>query len=285
MRTVYPGLCIKSLHARIQYEDGSPFLVGGSQPQQPQQPPPAPGIIASRGGAMMVKDDPPIPTGSAPRFPKDKDRGLKWQKSLRRRDFMNYLKLWEPSQHDRLCSQHFISGNPSKDPCHPDYSPSVFSFTSPQHPQQTPARTYPGPYPLQREFDQLKADYSSLKIEYQRLLCENRDLKDKMESEKFTYKNLSNNAITSLTGLPSVAVFLWLLTLMSGLIKPTGKLCRDRGFLISDELAAHGATLAIPPFARGKTQFSQQEVECARILYSLEFMLSGQFNELNDFKS
>ncbi|WAR27535.1 hypothetical protein MAR_013239 [Mya arenaria] len=147
--------------------------------------------------------------------------------------------------------------------------------------------TYPGPDPLQREFDQLKADYSSLKIEYQRLICENRDLKDKMENEKFTYKNLSNNAITSLTGLPSVAVFLWLLTLMSGLVKPIGKLCRGdmilivlmklrlnltnidlamRGFLISDELAAHGATLAIPPFARGKTQFSQQEVECARRL-------------------
>ncbi|WAR15483.1 THA11-like protein [Mya arenaria] len=74
------------------------------------------------------------------RSPEDKDKRLKWQKSLRRRDFKNYLKLLEPSQHDRLCSQHFISGKPSKDPCHPDYSPSVFSFTSPQHPQQTPAR-------------------------------------------------------------------------------------------------------------------------------------------------
>ncbi|WAQ95818.1 hypothetical protein MAR_028508 [Mya arenaria] len=40
----------------------------------------------------------------------------------------------------------------------------------------------------------------------------------------------------------------------------------DRGFLIADELAAHGATLAIPPFAKGKSQFSQREVECARIL-------------------
>jgi hypothetical protein len=40
----------------------------------------------------------------------------------------------------------------------------------------------------------------------------------------------------------------------------------DRGFLISEELAARGASLAIPPFAKGKSQFSQREVETARKL-------------------
>jgi hypothetical protein len=38
----------------------------------------------------------------------------------------------------------------------------------------------------------------------------------------------------------------------------------DIGFLISEELAARGASLAIPPFAKGKSQFSQREVETAR---------------------
>ncbi|WAQ99802.1 hypothetical protein MAR_024175, partial [Mya arenaria] len=101
-------------------------------------------------------------------------------------------------------------------------------------------------------------------------------------------------------------MFTWLLATVSDVIKPTGKLCRgnvllmvvmkhklnltnndlamrfqtcptqllevgdlvlaDRGFLIADELAAHGASLAIPPFAKGKSQFSQREVECARRL-------------------
>ncbi|XP_060551907.1 uncharacterized protein LOC132713362 [Ruditapes philippinarum] len=40
----------------------------------------------------------------------------------------------------------------------------------------------------------------------------------------------------------------------------------DRGFLISDELAVRGASLAIPPFAMGKVQFSQKEIECGRRL-------------------
>jgi hypothetical protein len=40
----------------------------------------------------------------------------------------------------------------------------------------------------------------------------------------------------------------------------------DRGFLIQDELAAYGAQLAIPPFSKGKKQFSQKEVENSRRL-------------------
>lgn len=40
----------------------------------------------------------------------------------------------------------------------------------------------------------------------------------------------------------------------------------DMGFLISEELAVQGASLAIPPFATGKKQFSQREFEMARRL-------------------
>ena len=35
----------------------------------------------------------------------------------------------------------------------------------------------------------------------------------------------------------------------------------DRGFDIADDLAMVGASLAIPPFTKGKPQLSQREVE------------------------
>ncbi|XP_063436164.1 uncharacterized protein LOC134717601 [Mytilus trossulus] len=38
----------------------------------------------------------------------------------------------------------------------------------------------------------------------------------------------------------------------------------DRGFLISEELASHGATLIIPAFTRGKSQLSAKEIELTR---------------------
>ena len=40
----------------------------------------------------------------------------------------------------------------------------------------------------------------------------------------------------------------------------------DRGFNVSDELAMCGASLAIPPYTRGKYQLSQREVETSRSL-------------------
>ena len=40
----------------------------------------------------------------------------------------------------------------------------------------------------------------------------------------------------------------------------------DRGFLIENELALRGATLAIPAFMKGKLQLSQFEVEKSRQL-------------------
>ena len=40
----------------------------------------------------------------------------------------------------------------------------------------------------------------------------------------------------------------------------------DRGFLIADELAVRGASLAIPAFTRGKSQLSQKDVETSRRL-------------------
>ena len=40
----------------------------------------------------------------------------------------------------------------------------------------------------------------------------------------------------------------------------------DRGFNISEDLALFGATLASPSLTKGKSQLSQQEVECSQKL-------------------
>ena len=40
----------------------------------------------------------------------------------------------------------------------------------------------------------------------------------------------------------------------------------DRGFDIADDLSLVGASLAIPPFTKGKDQLSQSEIERARAL-------------------
>ncbi|WAR10620.1 hypothetical protein MAR_035696 [Mya arenaria] len=45
----------------------------------------------------------------------------------------------------------------------------------------------------------------------------------------------------------------------------------DRGFLIANELTAHGASLAIPPFAKGKKKWNVREDS-----KSLAYMLRGQ---------
>ena len=56
------------------------------------------------------------------RFPAEKQRRDKWVCAIRRHK-------WKPNEYSRVCSSHFISGSPSKDPLSPDYVPSVFSFT------------------------------------------------------------------------------------------------------------------------------------------------------------
>ncbi|WAQ95786.1 hypothetical protein MAR_028476 [Mya arenaria] len=182
-----------------------------------------------------------------------------------------HVKLWEPSAHDRLCSMHFVEGTPSKDPYHQDYIPSVFSFaTTAKQPEQTPVRadrfkrlqrrrlvltpndkencqpandldeiaepllllghnlpqscdqgTDPEPDPIRAELDKLNADYTSLQKDDQRI-----------KKTNFTYKNLSNREVSTLTGLQSMAMFTWLLATVSDVIKPVGKLCRGNVLLM-----------------------------------------------------
>ena len=43
----------------------------------------------------------------------------------------------------------------------------------------------------------------------------------------------------------------------------------DRGFDIAEDLALHGAALAIPPYTKGKFQLSQREVEISELCHVL----------------
>jgi hypothetical protein len=57
------------------------------------------------------------------------------------------------------------------------------------------------------------------------------------------------------------------ITLKSGYIYKLShgdEVLADRGFLVSEELAAHGVTLRMPLFTRGKKQLSAMEVHKSR---------------------
>lgn len=58
----------------------------------------------------------------------------------------------------------------------------------------------------------------------------------------------------------------------------------DRGFDISEELALHGATLAIPPFTKGKRQLSQREVEEARRLSRVRIHVERAIGRLKNYR-
>ncbi|XP_062602798.1 THAP domain-containing protein 2-like [Saccostrea cucullata] len=54
------------------------------------------------------------------RIPKDPHLRAKSVSAIKRDD-------WEPNDHSRICSKHFINGQPSRDPINPDFVPTIFS--------------------------------------------------------------------------------------------------------------------------------------------------------------
>ena len=58
----------------------------------------------------------------------------------------------------------------------------------------------------------------------------------------------------------------------------------DRDFDISEELALHGAILAIPPFTKGKPQLSQREVEESRRLSRVRIHVEHAIGRLKTYR-
>ena len=58
----------------------------------------------------------------------------------------------------------------------------------------------------------------------------------------------------------------------------------DRGFNIADDLALHGASLALPSFTKGKDQLSQNEVEVSRSLSRVRIHVDRAIGKLKHFK-
>ena len=53
------------------------------------------------------------------KFPSDKALRSKWIAAVKR-------KNWTPSEYDRICSEHFVSGTKSINPLAPNYVPGLF---------------------------------------------------------------------------------------------------------------------------------------------------------------
>ncbi len=58
----------------------------------------------------------------------------------------------------------------------------------------------------------------------------------------------------------------------------------DRGVDISDDLALIGASLAIPPFTRGKAQISQREINSSRALSRVRIHVERAIGRIKNFK-
>ena len=77
------------------------------------------------------------------------------------------------------------------------------------------------------------------------------------------------------------------LTVNSGLLKHLKHgdlILADRGFDIADDLALLGASIAIPPFTKGKPQLSQREVEFSRQLSSICIHVERAIGRMKNYK-
>ena len=58
----------------------------------------------------------------------------------------------------------------------------------------------------------------------------------------------------------------------------------DRGFDIADDLTMVGASLAIPPFTKGKPQLSQREIEFSRQLSNVRIHVERAIGRIKNYK-
>lgn len=67
------------------------------------------------------------------------------------------------------------------------------------------------------------------------------------------------------------------------LLEPGDLVLADRGFLIEDDLAAVGASLAIPAFTKGRKQLSMKDVETTRQLARVRIHVERVMERIKNF--
>lgn len=88
------------------------------------------------------------------------------------------------------------------------------------------------PDPLVLKFDELQQDYIGIQKEYQRLLDENVRLKEEIDAGKLTYRNLKSSHVKAYTGLPTMAAFLYILSLVAVFFKQISKVSAGDQLLV-----------------------------------------------------
>ncbi|KAH3746854.1 hypothetical protein DPMN_181271 [Dreissena polymorpha] len=90
-------------------------------------------------------------------------------------------------------------------------------------PTYSEAGTNTDPDPLVLKFEELQQDYIGIQKEYQRLLDEKVRFKEQIDAGKFTYRNLTSGHVKAYTGLPTMAAFLYIFSLVAVFLKQIGK--------------------------------------------------------------
>ena len=119
------------------------------------------------------------------------------------------------------------------------------------------------------------------------------------EIQRMTFSNYeNNNTYKGLIGISPDGVVIFISSLYPGsisdkelthkcgildLVEPGDSVMADRGFDIEEDLILRGVHLNIPPFLRGKQQFSQEELITTRWIASLRIHVERAMEQIKNF--
>ena len=119
------------------------------------------------------------------------------------------------------------------------------------------------------------------------------------ELQQMTFSNYKNsNTFKVLVGISPDGVITFVSALYPGsisdkeltrrsgimdLLEPGDSVKADRGFDIEDDLILRGVHLNIPPFLRGKEQFSEKELVLTRRIASLRIHVERAMEQIKNF--
>ncbi|XP_055997893.1 THAP domain-containing protein 1-like [Ostrea edulis] len=154
-----------------------------------------------------------------------------------------------------------------------------------------------------KKIAELRLENKQLYCELERLQVENKALKEQrpghLTTRAQTWSNYKHsNTIKFLVSITPTGAISYVsrafggrtsdkvITLRSGYLDKLqygDQVMADRGFLIAEELANHGATLVIPAFTRGKTQLSARDVEQTRKIAHVRIHVERAIERIKNF--